>query len=176
MNGLVDIKNEIPGILIDLKYASTDNFTGKVIYDFNECKLVPQAVQCLKQVQSELHQMGLGLKVWDAYRPMSAQWKLWNLVQDERYVSDPRKGGRHTRGTAVDVTLVRGDVELAMPTGFDDFSEKAWKNYAGEKEAVRNRELLITIMEKNGFAGIDSEWWHFDLINWKQFPIIGIIE
>jgi len=99
------------------------------------------------------------------------------LVPDERYVSDPRKGGRHTRGTAVDLTLVTKDgQELPMPSAFDDFSEKAHRNYMGATpEEIGNRELLQTVMEKHGFIGLPTEWWHFDLVGWENYPPIDIV-
>lgn len=120
--------------------------------------------------------MGLGLKIWDGFRPMPAQWKFWELVPDERYVSDPRKGGRHTRGTAVDLTLITGDgQELPMPSPFDDFSEKAHRNYMGAtSEEIANRELLQKVMEKHGFIGYASEWWHFDLEGWEEYLPIDV--
>lgn len=174
---LVDIQMFIPQIQIDLKYATTDNFTGQVVYDFNNCLLRTETAIQLRNVQTELETLGLGLKVWDGLRPISAQWKFWELVPDERYVSDPRKGGRHTRGTAVDVTLITKDgLELLMPSDFDDFSEKAHHNYMGVcQEAIDNRELLRVMMEKHGFIGITTEWWHFDLIGWENYDPINII-
>lgn len=169
---LIDVQTFIPGIQVDLKYATTDNFTDQVVYQFSCCLLHQDAALKLRDVQTELEMMGLGLKIWDGFRPMSAQWKFWEIIPDERYVSDPRKGGRHTRGTAVDVTLVtkEGD-ELEMPSAFDDFSEKAHRNYMEvSQEAIQNRELLETVMLKHGFVGMPTEWWHFDLIDWKNYP------
>jgi D-alanyl-D-alanine dipeptidase len=171
---LVNIQSLISGIQIDLKYATTDNFTGIAVYDFQECYLHKDVVDKLFEVQKELQGMGLGLKIWDGYRPMAVQWKFWDLVPDERYVSDPRMGGRHTRGTAVDVTLVDSNgQELLMPSGFDDFSEKAHRSYTeAPLEAIQNREILEKVMEKQGFIGLPSEWWHFDLLNWHTYPVI----
>jgi D-alanyl-D-alanine dipeptidase len=171
---LVDIQSFIPHIQVDLKYATTDNFTGQIVYDFNCCLLLKEAALQLRDVQAELESVGLGLKIWDGFRPVAAQWKFWELVPDERYVSDPRKGGRHTRGTAVDLTLItREGEELLMPSGFDDFSEKAHQNYMGtSEEAISNRELLREIMERHGFVGLPTEWWHFDLIGWQNYPPI----
>lgn len=173
---LVDIQSVVPSIQVDLKYATSDNFTGQVVYNFNHCLLLKEVALHLRDVQTELETMGLGLKIWDGYRPMAAQWKFWELVPDERYVSDPRKGGRHTRGTAVDLTLIRNDgQELLMPSVFDDFSEKAHRDYMGAtEEAISNRELLQNVMEKHGFIGISSEWWHFDFKDWKNHPPIDI--
>jgi len=174
---LVDIQTIIPTIQIDLKYATKDNFTGQIVYNFSCCLLHKDAALKLRDVQAEFESRGLGLKVWDGFRPMEAQWKFWKLVPDERYVSDPRKGGRHTRGTAVDLTLVtKAGQELLMPSAFDDFSEKAHRDYMGaSEEAIRNRELLQEVMERHGFIGIPTEWWHFDLIGWKDYPPIDDI-
>lgn len=170
--GLVDIKLIVPNILVELKYATDDNFTGKVVYDFKTCFLIKEAALNLSNIQAELENNGLGLKVWDGYRPSVAQWKFWELVPDERYVGDPRKGGVHTRGTAVDLTLVTKDgEELEMPSKYDDFSEKSHKNYMlASKIAIKNRLTLQKIMEKHGFMSVDTEWWHFDLKGWEKFP------
>jgi D-alanyl-D-alanine dipeptidase len=171
---LIDIQTVNPKITIDLKYATAENFTGQVIYDFQKCLLLKDVAEALGFVQQELEESGLGLKIWDGYRPMAAQWKFWELIHDERYVSDPRKGGRHTRGTAVDVTLIdQTGRELPMPTPFDDFTEKAGADYMGvSDEAIQNRALLRKIMEKHGFAALQTEWWHFDFLGWQQCPPI----
>ncbi|HEY4255167.1 MAG TPA: D-alanyl-D-alanine dipeptidase [Chlamydiales bacterium] len=163
-----------PKILVDLRYATTNNFTGKKVYDFEQCFLLKQVAANLNEVQKELELVGLGIKIWDGYRPLSAQWKFWEIMPDERYVSDPRKGGRHTRGTAVDLTLVdsRG-LELLMPTLFDDFSEKAHRDHEDlPPEAMDHRDFLREVMEAHGFSGIETEWWHYDLVGWEQFPLI----
>lgn len=171
---LVDIQSLIPKIQVDLKYATTDNFTGQIVYKFHCCLLLNEAALRLRDVQTELETVGLGLKVWDGFRPLAAQWKFWELVPDERYVSDPRKGGRHTRGTAVDLTLISNDgQELLMPSDFDDFSEKAHRDYMETSdEAIKNREFLREVMERHGFIGLPTEWWHFDLIGWQNCPPI----
>jgi D-alanyl-D-alanine dipeptidase len=171
---LVDIQELIPSIKVDLKYASTDNFTGQIVYNFNRCLLLKEAALKLSAVQKALEQRGLGLKVWDGYRPPAVQWKFWEIMPDERYVSDPRKGGRHTRGTAVDVTLVNLEgQELLMPSQFDEFSEKAHHNYMGApSDALQNRALLRQVMEQHGFVGIPTEWWHYDLKGWESYAPI----
>ncbi len=171
---LVDIQSFIPKIQVDLKYATTDNFTGKIVYNFNCCLLLKEVALGLCDVQAELETVGLGLKIWDGFRPVAAQWKLWKLVPDERFVSDPGKGGRHTRGTAVDLTLItKNGQELLMPSEFDDFSEKAHQEYMEAPiEAIRNREFLRQVMERHGFINLPTEWWHFDLIGWENYPPI----
>lgn len=172
---LVDIQSFIPNIQVDLKYATPNNFTGQIVYKFDKCLLLKEAALKLRDVQAELEPLGLGLKVWDGYRPVAAQWTFWELVPDERYLSDPRKGGRHTRGTAVDLTLITKDgEELLMPSSFDDFSEKAHQDYMGASdEAIQNREYLREIMERHGFKNFSTEWWHFDLNGWENCPSIN---
>lgn len=171
---LVDIQDVVPTIKVDLKYATEDNFTGQIVYDFQQCLLIKEAALNLLDVQKELELQGLGLKIWDGFRPMAAQWKFWELVPDQRYVSDPRKGGRHTKGTAVDLTLITFDgQELPMPSAFDDFSEKAHRDYMHcSQEEINNRDFLQGIMERHGFTGLSTEWWHFDLNGWESYPLI----
>jgi len=129
---LVEATALVPGLRVDMRYATADNFTGKVIYPVARCLLRRAVALRLARVQAALAARGLGLKVWDCYRPLAVQQKLWDLVKDPRYVADPKKGSRHNRGAAVDLTLVDKDGrELPMPTRFDDFSEKAHRDYKG---------------------------------------------
>ena len=162
--------------MVELRYASNNNFTGKKIYKTNTCYLKKATALKLNSVQKELELQGLGLKIWDGYRPPAAQKKLWKLVPDPRYVAPPEKGSRHTRGCSVDVTLVTSSgKELAMPTAFDDFSEKAQSNYqALPADVIKNRELLKKLMIKYGFMPVASEWWHFDDADWKTCPLLNI--
>lgn len=173
-NLLLDVQREIPGIVIELKYASADNFTGQIIYTFTHCLLHLDAIERLRKVQAVLQKQGLGLKIWDGFRPLTAQKKLWEIIPDEKYVANPAKGGRHTRGTAVDCTLVdQQGKELPMPSAFDDFSEKAHSSYRkGSPESLKNRDLLRRVMEENGFVGYENEWWHFDLQDWQNYPAL----
>lgn len=173
---LVDIQEVIPNVRVELKYATADNFTGHMVYNFQRCLLRKEVALKLREVQNDLETLGFSLKIWDGFRPMAAQWKFWELVPDERYVSNPRKGGRHTRGTAVDVTLVTKEGrELLMPSDFDDFSERAHRNYTGaSQEAIQNRELLQQVMESHGFIGLPTEWWHFDFMGWESYDPIDI--
>lgn len=161
----VRVKDYIPDILEDLKYAQPDNFTGQTIYEFQEVYLRFGTVMKLSAVQQELKSMGLGLKVWDGFRPVSAQFKLWEICPDDTYVANPNVGfSNHSRGFAVDLTLVDSQGrELVMPTEFDDFSGKADRNYTDcPEDAAQNAMLLQETMEKHGFAGYYGEWWHFN--------------
>ena len=153
------------GIRTDIRYASMNNFMDTIIYDCGRCFLRTTSAEKLKEVQKNLVEMGLGLKVYDCYRPRPMQWRLWERVPNPRYVADPRKGSMHNRGLAVDLTLVDSlGNELPMGTDFDFFGPEASPNYTNLPESVlANRALLATKMKELGFKSIKSEWWHFNL-------------
>ena len=158
------MRDYIPDIVIDLKYATEDNFTGQVIYDFKEAYLHYGTVLKLMKVQEQLKQQGYGLKIWDAYRPFYAQERLWEVYPNATYVADPAKGRRgHNLGNTVDITLVYMDgTEVPMPTGFDDFSTRADRDYSEiEEDLAANAMLLQEAMYENGFTGYKGEWWDF---------------
>lgn len=173
---LVDVQKVIPGIVLDIRYATTNNFTGKKLYPVARCCLRREAAESLKQVEEELRAMGLALKIFDGYRPLSVQRKMWAIVPDENYVANPAKGSRHNRGAAVDLTLIKLDgTELPMPTPFDDFTEKAHRNYTNlPPETIQNRALLQRVMEKHQFIGLNTEWWHFDYKDWRQYGLLDV--
>ena len=173
---LVDIKEVNPHIMVDMKYASEDNFTKKRLYDSNTCFLRKSVAVKLDAVQKELEGMHLGLKVWDCYRPLAVQRIFWAILPDERYVANPKNGSRHNRASAVDVTLVDSQGgELKMPTGFDDFSPRAGHHHQDLPDrAIRNRELLKGLMEKAGFIPLSEEWWHYDDEKWMQFDMMDV--
>lgn len=154
----------IPSMIIDLKYATTDNFTGQVIYESADAYLRYGTVKKLIAVQKELENQNLFLKLWDGYRPPAAQWKLWDICPDANFVSNPNNGfSSHSRGNTVDVTLVdENGVELKMPTGFDDFTKQADRDYSDCTDEQRNNALLLeTLMVKHGFKPYAKEWWHY---------------
>lgn len=160
----VKVRDYIPDLVVELKYATASNFTGQVVYDFTEVYLRYSTVLKLMEVQAELREQGLRLKIWDAFRPISAQEKLWIAKPDPNFVSNPQTGtNSHSRGHTVDVTLVNAEGrELEMPTGFDEFSSFADRDYSDCTDAAaRNAQLLQDIMEKHGFVGLQTEWWHF---------------
>jgi D-alanyl-D-alanine dipeptidase len=174
---LVDLEKKIPGIVLDIRYATTNNFTGQQLYPQARCFLHREPARKLLAVQKDLNRQGLGLKIFDGYRPLSVQRKMWEVFPQPGYVADPRKGSRHNRGAAVDVTLIRlaDGSELPMPTPYDDFTERAHRNYNDLPEAIlSNRQLLEDVMLRNGFVGLPTEWWHFDDTNWKQFPLLDV--
>ena len=134
------------------------------------------AAYALDSVQKDLQKIGLGLKVFDGYRPLSVQKKFWEIMPDERYVADPKKGSRHNRGMAIDLTLVdsKGN-ELEMPSEYDDFSEKAHRDYVNTSEAsMVNRKILEDVMVKYGFVPFATEWWHFDFKGWEDYGVMDV--
>lgn len=162
---LVRVTDYIPLAREELAYATAGNFTGQQIYDFYNAYLRYGTVKKLAAVCEELEAQGLGILIWDGFRPVSAQAALWAICPDPKYVSHPVTGNRaHCRGNAVDLTLI--DLEtgqkLTMPTGFDDFSLLADRDYADcAPEAAANARLLEEAMERHGFKGYSGEWWHF---------------
>ena len=174
---MVALEEFIPDIKIDLKYATTDNFTGEVIYDDHTAYLRRGTAEKLKAAQAEFKAKGYSLKIWDAYRPPSAQFKLWEKFPDARFVINPHQGfSYHSRGVAVDVTLVDNKgKQLLMPTGFDDFTEKANRDFNDvSEEAAKNALFLEQIMKKHGFDSIFYEWWHFVDNDREKYPVYDI--
>ena len=162
--GLTDIEEYGDSIVCDMRYATTDNLTGEILYDHPACFLREPAAKALNQVQRDLYEQGVGLKIWDAYRPMSVQAKLAAFVSNTDYTPSV---SNHSRGIALDVTLVDRNTgaELVMPTVHDDLSEAAHENApVDDPEALRNRELLKAAMHAHGFTVYPFEWWHFDYL------------
>lgn len=167
-SSFIQIIDYIPDIIIDLKYATIHNFTRKKIYFFSDAYLRYGTLKKLFSVQNDLRKLGYRLKIWDAYRPISAQFDLWAVCPNPLYVADPNKGfSSHSKGNTVDVTLVDiHGVELSMPTAFDDFS--ALKNQKSV-QAVENAALLKNVMVSNGFNADSDEWWHFS--DTEDYPV-----
>ena len=161
---LVLIKDYIPDIYLDLRYATTNNFTGTVIYENDDAYLCYGTVKKLMAVQDALREMGLSLIIWDPYRPVEAQKKLWEVCPDPIYVADPKNGiTSHSRGNTVDLGIVAADGSyVPVPSGFDEFSLLADRNYSDVSEdAARNSQLLEELMTANGFKPYWGEWWHY---------------
>ncbi len=162
---IVLVKEIIPDISVDLKYATKDNFTGKVIYETNDAFLRYGTLKKLKKAQEEIKKYGYSLIVWDAFRPFEAQFRLWEVCPDDDYVADPYKGSsRHNRGCAVDVCLEdsNGNV-LEMPSSYDDFTALADRDYSDvSEEAAKNSILLEMVMVNAGFKPYFNEWWHYN--------------
>lgn len=176
-SGLVSVTEYDPSIIIDLKYATTDNFLNKEIYPFQLALLQESTMIKLRNANEEFKKYGYRIKLWDSYRPYYIQKLLWEEIKDTRFIASPYiNGSRHNRGAAVDITLVdENDKELVMPTKFDEFNEKAYRNSQKvSKEASENAKFLCDIMIKHGFTPIETEWWHFDDSNADTFPILDI--
>lgn len=180
---LIDIADLGSTMAIDIRYASTDNFTGKAVYPAARCLLRRSVARRLVRVHRALAKQGLGLKIWDCYRPFSVQMQLWQLAPDTRYVARPviedgviKQGSRHNRGAAVDVTLVdEHGTELAMPTAYDEFGERAHRSSrASSRAGRRNMKRLEKAMTAQGFIPLATEWWHFDAPDWQRYPLADI--
>ncbi|MFC2085263.1 M15 family metallopeptidase [Bacteroidota bacterium] len=162
-------------IVMDVKYATTNNFTGQKLYNTNIVYIRKIVGDSLSRANYYLiKEYNLRIKIFDGYRPLSVQKLMWEIVPDDRYVANPVKGSKHNRGAAVDITLIDtlGN-EVPMGTEYDDFTEKAHFNYGNLKDEVKyNRDLLRNVMKKFGFEPISSEWWHFDFNGWQRFSIL----
>jgi zinc D-Ala-D-Ala dipeptidase len=174
---LINLAEFIPGIVLDIRYATTNNFTGERIYNLSKAYARKPVAEALKKVHQDLKPLGLGLKIFDAYRPYKATVKFYEVYKDTTYVASPYRGSRHNRGCAVDLTLIdlKTNKELKMPTEYDSFKKEAWPSTdIKDPEAKKNRQLLINAMEKHGFRVNSSEWWHFDFIGYKKYEILDI--
>ena len=159
-------------ILLDLRYASTNNFVDEQLYDCSRCFLRPEVAKALLKAQSALVEKGLRLKLFDCYRPRQVQERLWEKVPDASYVTPPKKGSMHNRGAAVDLTVVNEDgEELDMGTEFDFFGVTAHHTHQNlPANVLQNRQMLKTVMAEHGFSAIRTEWWHYSYRS-KTFPL-----
>ncbi|MDO4228600.1 MAG: M15 family metallopeptidase [Capnocytophaga sp.] len=160
----INIKNLSEDIILDIKYATEDNFLKQAVYDCPECFLRKNTAQALHKANEEFKTLGYRIKVFDCYRPLSVQKKMWKILPGTHYVANPAKGSKHNRGAAVDLTLVdeQGN-ELNMGTPFDFFGKEAHHTYTNlPKEVLENRKLLKKILDKYNFKSIYSEWWHYE--------------
>lgn len=161
----VNIKSLSNDFILDIKYATADNFLKQAVYDCGECYLREATAKALLAAQKEFVKRGYSLKLFDCYRPLSVQKKMWKILPGTHYVANPAKGSKHNRGAAVDLTLV--DIatgkELDMGTPFDTFSPRAHHTYTQlPKEVLDNRKLLKEVLNKYNFKSIYSEWWHYE--------------
>ncbi len=176
-NELVNLSDFIPEIKLDIRYATNNNFTGKQIYRLARAYARKPVAESLKKIQADLKKQGLGLKIFDGYRPYSATVMFYETYHDTTYVASPYKGSRHNRGCALDLTVIdlKTGKELKMPTEYDSFKKEAWPSTPVSDPVIRsNRKTLIDAMEKHGFKVNSSEWWHFDFIGWQKFAVMDI--
>lgn len=171
-DAFVSVTDWIPGIYTDLRYASDNNFTGQVIYDFSDACLRHGTVRKLAAAQKTLEEAGYSLLIWDAFRPVSAQFRLWDICPDPAYVANPEKGySSHSRGNTVDLTLVTPEGEsVEMPTDFDNFTAMADRDYSDvSEEAAAHARLLEEAMTAAGFRPYSAEWWHYS--DTERYPV-----
>ncbi|ONG52736.1 D-alanyl-D-alanine dipeptidase [Pseudoroseomonas deserti] len=164
---------EADGFVLDIRYATPDNLTGAPIYTRPVALLLPEARDCLFAARDQAARLGLRIKIFDAFRPMEAQWALWHAVTDKRFVADPRAGGVHPRGAAVDLTLLDAATGATLPmgTGFDAVQAESAHGHPGVPvDDQRNRALLLGLMTAAGFDHYKLEWWHYQLPEARRFP------
>lgn len=177
ING-IELLNSFPNdIILDIRYASKNNFTKKVLYDADIALIHKDTLAKLLSAQEEFKSLGYRIKLWDAYRPFYIQKILWDIMPNSNYIANPyTRGSNHNRACAVDITLtdLNGN-ELDMPTNFDEFSERSHRSYTNATPIqIKNAEFLKSIMIKHGFSPIYTEWWHFDDINHLNYPLLNI--
>lgn len=174
---LVDLEQAIPSLAFDIRYATANNFMGKRMYSLAKAYARKPVVEALAKIQADLNKQGLGLKIFDAYRPYQVTVTFYESYKDTTYVASPYRGSRHNRGCALDLTLIdlTTGKELPMPTEFDSFQKEAWPSTPVADPVIRkNRATLITAMEKHGFKVNSSEWWHFDFIGYQQYEVLDV--
>jgi len=178
-HNLIELKKIIPNIRLDIRYATTNNFTGKILDSVPKAYLINEAANGLLKANEEFRLHGLGILVWDAYRPLSVTKILWDRTPPKlhEYVANPVKGSMHNRGCAVDMTLynLRSGELLEMPSDFDEFDDRARMSYMPTNILeLNNRMILVEIMSKNGFTVYEDEWWHFNWDGFKKYPELDI--
>lgn len=176
---LVEIVKAIPSVILDIRYATKNNFTGVAVYQQARAFARKPVVNALQKIQEKLKKQGLGLKIFDGYRPYAVTVKFWKVtpLAKKAFVANPKAGSRHNRGCAVDLTLVdlKSGKELEMPTPYDSFSEAASPTYQNiDPTQQKNRDFLIKIMENHGFTVFKNEWWHYDFNGWEKFLLMDI--
>lgn len=172
---LIEITENTHSVLLDLKYATEDNFTGVPVYAQAKCYLHEEAEARLREAIQIAADLGYRFRLFDAFRPSEAQWQLWNHTPDPDFLADPRRGSPHSRGAAIDLTLVDAQgIDLDMGTGFDTFSPLSHHGAEGiTGEAQKNRILLMGIMTTAGWDFYRNEWWHYQLFNARRLPVFS---
>lgn len=175
---LVELRAMDPTIRYDIRYATTNNFMSSVFYSQPRAFLQRPAAEAVVRAHRKLNALGYGLLIHDAYRPWYVTKMFWDATPDSLhdFVADPRAGSRHNRGAAVDLTLfdLRTGAVIEMPSGYDEFSSRAYPDYPGGTDRQRwHRELLRRVMESEGFHVYNFEWWHFDYRDWRRYPVLN---
>jgi D-alanyl-D-alanine dipeptidase len=171
---LVEVSTLVPDAVVDLRYATADNFMKKQVYpDGARCLLLARSAKLLATAAEALRAQGFRLRLYDCYRPHSVQYELWKVMPKPGYVADPKTGSNHNRGGAVDLSLVTLDgKDVEMPSGYDFFGRAAHHAFTGGTASSRvNRDLLRAAMEAVGFKPNPLEWWHYDLPDAAKYPL-----
>jgi len=174
---LVDLARFDPRLRFDIRYATPDNFMGRVLYPVPRAVAQRPVAEALSRVQTRAEAAGYGLLIFDAYRPWRITKLMWEETPPEKreFVADPRAGSRHNRGASVDLSLHQGGVEVEMPSPYDDFTPAAYRsNTAAPAEALRLSRLLEGWMVAEGFVPLANEWWHYDWAEWRRYPIMDV--
>ena len=174
---LVEVTSEnVPGVVLEMRYATERNITGRKIYPNGRAWLRQETIQKLAKVAQELEEKGYRLVLWDAWRPAYAQRKLWAAKPDGRFLTPPNQVSRHTRGTSVDVTLANREGRIEeMPSDHDEFSAKADEDFSDvSKEVAKRARVLRKAMFAAGFSGVPDEWWHYDLRDWGSYEPLEV--
>lgn len=176
---LIELITLDPTIKLDIRYATENNFTGKTVYPEGRAFLQKPAAKRVAKVHKKLKKKGLGIVIFDGYRPWTITKLFWETVVPEqrKFVADPAKGSKHNRGCAIDLSIfdLKTGKLVPMPSEYDEFTERASPDYAGGTEEERaNRELLRELMEDEGFTVNPNEWWHFDFKDWESYAIYDI--
>ena len=178
--GLIELANLAPTIRLDIRYATTNNFTGRQLYGQPRAFLAAAAAQALLNAHRAAQLKGFGLTIYDAYRPWRVTKALWDATPpgpQRNYVANPKRGSKHNRGCAVDLTLHRlaDGGEVIMPSDYDEFTLRAHRNFMdAPADAIKHRDVLERVMEDAGFRGASNEWWHFDFVGWEDYPVLDI--
>jgi D-alanyl-D-alanine dipeptidase len=172
---LIEITPSTHGVVLDIRYATPDNVTGRPVYARPGCYLNPESETLLNRAVDLARIQGLVIKIFDAFRPTEAQWRLWAARPDPEFLADPRRGSPHSRGAAVDLTLLRADgAELDMGTGFDAFTPLSHHGSTEvAAEAQRNRLLLLGLMSTAGWDFYRNEWWHYQLFDPRRWGLMS---
>ncbi|MBX0292927.1 M15 family metallopeptidase [Hymenobacter sp. HSC-4F20] len=174
---LVDLTELIPDVVLDIRYATARNLLGEALYPLPRAYLRRPVAEALQRVQHALARQGLGLCVYDAYRPYSATVRFYEHVQNETFAAPPWRGSKHNRGCSVDVGLVEQATgrTLPLPTDFDELTPAAHVNYSGlPSHIILNRSILLAAMKRQGFINYPHEWWHFDYHRWDEFDLLDL--
>lgn len=176
-NALIDIRKAIPDIVLDIRYATKNNFMQQVMYPQAKAFARKTVVEQLRNIQAQLKKKGYGLKIYDAYRPYALTLSFYQKASDKNFVAHPKSGSRHNRGCAIDLSLInlKTGREVPMPTPYDSFEKAAAPDFPGLAPATKkNRDFLIKTMEANGFRVMYNEWWHFDFHGWENYELMDI--